>query len=297
MKISKILETKTPTLSFEVFPPKTSDKFESVEAATNAIADLHPDFMSVTYGAGGSTQKYTTEISANVLKRGSVPLAHLTCVNATTESIVNQLDNLKNNGIENILALRGDLPQGVESTEGWQYQHASDLVEVIKKHGDFCVGGACYPEKHPESSSITEDILNMKKKQDAGCEFFTTQMFFDNSLFYNYLYKLREAGVTVPIVAGIMPVTNAKQMERIIKLSQAFIPRRFVSILDRYGDNPAAMKQAALAYATDQIIDLLANGINNIHIYTMNKPDVAMKLQENLSEIIPSCKRANNPFL
>lgn len=291
MKISEILASKTPTLSFEVFPPKTSDKFESVEKATNAIADLHPDFMSVTYGAGGSTQRYTTEIAANVLAHGSVPLAHLTCVNATTESIVAQLDNLKANKIENILALRGDLPEGVEDTTGWQYRHASDLVAEIKKHGDFCIGGACYPEKHPESISIAEDIANMKIKQDAGCEFFTTQMFFDNSIFYNYLYKLREAGVTVPVVAGIMPVTNAKQMERIIKLSQAFIPRKFVSILDKYGDNPAAMKQAALSYTLDQIIDLFANGINNVHIYTMNKPDVALKLQENLSEIVPSCKK------
>lgn len=291
MKVSEILASKKPTLSFEVFPPKTSDKFESVQIATNAIADLHPDFMSVTYGAAGTTKGFTTEIAANIIEHGSVPLAHLTCVNATKEGIAEHLDNLKSKGIKNILALRGDLPEGVENTNGWDFQHASDLITEIKKHGDFCIGGACYPEKHPESATITEDILNMKKKQDAGCEFFTTQMFFDNSLFYNYMYKLREAGVTVPVVAGIMPVTNAKQMERIIKLSQAFIPRRYVALLDRYGDNPEALKQASIAYTTDQIIDLLANGINNIHIYTMNKPEVAAKLQENLSEIIPSCKK------
>ena len=291
MKISDILAEKKPTLSFEVFHPKTSDKFESVEKATNAIADLHPDFMSVTYGAGGGTRLYTNEIAENIRKHGTIPLAHLTCVNATKESLVSQLEELESRGVKNILALRGDLPEGVEDTSDWQYRHASELAEVIKSVGDFCIGGACYPEKHPESSSIAQDIANMKIKQDAGISFFTTQMFFDNSLFYNYMYKLREAGVTVPVVAGIMPVTNAKQMERIIRLSQAFIPRRYVAILDKYGDKPEALKQASIAYTTDQIIDLLANDINNIHIYTMNKPEVAAKIQENLSEIIPSCKK------
>ena len=180
----------------------------------------------------------------------------------------------------------------MESSADWEIPHADALVREIKKHGDFCIGGACYPEKHPESATIAEDIRHLKMKVDAGCSFLTTQMFFDNSLFFNYMYKLREAGITVPIVAGIMPVTNAKQMERILKLSQAFLPRRFVSLLDKFSDNPTAMKQAGIAYATDQIIDLLANGINAIHIYTMNKPDVAAKIQDNLSEIIPSCKKA-----
>lgn len=292
MKISEILAKKEPTLSFEVFPPKTSDVYESVEKATNEIAALHPDFMSVTYGAGGGTSQYTTEIAANVSnKHGVTSLAHLTCVNATKEKLDTQLENLKAAGIENILALRGDLPPGVTDTTDWVYKHASELVPIIKEHGDFCIGGACYPEKHPESANIAEDIENLKKKVDAGCEFLTTQMFFDNNIFYNYLYKIREAGIKVPIVAGIMPVTNAKQMARIIKLSQAFIPRRFVSILDKYENNPAAMRQAGIAYATDQIIDLLANGINAIHIYTMNKPQTAAKIQDNLSDIIPSCKR------
>lgn len=291
MKISEILAKKQPTLSFEVFPPKTSDLFESVETATNAIADLKPDFMSVTYGAGGGTSKYTTEIARNVKNRGVTSLAHLTCVNATKESLDIQLENLKSNGIENILALRGDLPQGVESTEDWQYKHASDLIPIIKEHGDFCIGGACYPEVHPESSNSYQDIDNLKYKIEAGCEFLTTQMFFDNSIFFNYLYKLRDAGITVPVVAGIMPVTNAKQMARIYKLSQAYVPHRFVALLDKFSDNPAAMRQAGIAYATDQIIDLIASGINAIHIYTMNKPDTAKALQDNLSEIIPSCKR------
>lgn len=292
MKISEIMKSGNPTLSFEVFPPKTSDVYESVEKATNEIAALKPDFMSVTYGAGGGTSMYTTAIASNVHnKHGVTALAHLTCVNATEEKIVEQLKDLKEHGIENILALRGDLPAGVESTEDWKYRHASDLVSVIKAQGDFCIGGACYPEVHPESANSKEDILHLKEKVDAGCEFLTTQMFFDNNIFYNYLYKIREAGIMVPIVAGIMPVTNANQMARILKLSQAFIPRRFVSLLDKFSDHPAAMKQAGIAYATDQIIDLLANGINGIHVYTMNKPEVAEKLQQNLSEIIPSCKK------
>lgn len=291
MKISEILNKGIPTLSLEVFPPKTAEVFESVEKATLEIAKLRPDFMSVTYGAAGSTRKYTTAIAGGIEKSGVTALAHLTCVNASEESIKTQLESLKEAGVENILALRGDLPEGVESTDDWVFRHASELVEVIKRYGDFCIGGACYPEKHPEASTLKEDIANMKKKTDAGCEFLTTQMFFDNNIFYNYLYRLREAGVTVPVIAGIMPVTNAKQMARIIKLSQAFIPRRYVALLDRFGNEPAALKQAAIAYATDQILDLLANGIEHIHIYTMNKPEVAAAIQANLSEIIPSCRK------
>lgn len=291
MKISEILAKKEPTLSFEVFPPKTSDLFESVETATNAIADLKPDFMSVTYGAGGGTSQYTTDIAKNVKDRGVTSLAHLTCVNATRESLNNQLDKLKANGIENILALRGDLPAGVENTNDWEFKHASDLMSIIKERGDFCIGGACYPEVHPESLNSYQDIDNLKYKIEAGCEFLTTQMFFDNSIFFNYLYKLREAGINVPVIAGIMPVTNAKQMARIYKLSQAYVPHRFVMLLDKFQDNPAAMRQAGIAYATDQIIDLIASGINNIHIYTMNKPDTAKALQDNLSEIVASCKK------
>jgi len=290
MKISEILNKNYPTLSFEVFPPKTSDKFDSVEAATKEIADLRPDFMSVTYGAAGTTKGFTNEIAAGILERGTTPLAHLTCVNASKEDTKAQLEALKQREIENILALRGDIPEGGNPDE-WNFKHASELMEFINQNGDFCVGGACYPEKHPESLNIADDIKSLKLKQDAGCSFLTTQMFFDNSSFYNYLYKVRDAGITIPVIAGIMPVTNAKQMERIIKLSGAFIPRRYVAILDRWSDNPAALKQAAIAYATDQIIDLIANGVNHIHIYTMNKPDVAAKIQENLSEIVSSCKK------
>ncbi len=285
MKICEILKKNEPTLSFEVFPPKTSDKFDTVEAAADQIADLRPHFMSVTYGAAGTTRGFTTEIAASVLNHGVAPLAHLTCVNASRASTKEQLDSLKSHGIENILALRGDIPEGADPAE-WEFKHAHELMEFIKQNGDFCVGGACYPEKHPESSSVSEDIRSLKIKQDAGCSFLTTQMFFDNSTFYNFLFKVREAGVTIPVVAGIMPVTNANQMAKIIKLSGAFIPRRYVALLDRWQDDPVALKQAAIAYATDQIIDLIANGVNHIHIYTMNKPDVAAKIQENLSSII-----------
>ena len=292
MKISEILATKRPTLSFEVFPPKTSDLYDGVETAVNAIADLKPDFMSVTYGAGGSTRGYTTEIATNVKNKGVTSLAHLTCVNATKQSIDEQLEILKKHGIENILALRGDLPQGTVGTDDWEYKHASELIPIIKAHGDFCIGGACYPEKHPESLTLNDDIKNIKKKVDAGCEFLTTQMFFDNSIFFNYLYRIREAGINVPVIAGIMPVTNVKQMARIYSLSQAYLPYRFVSLLDKFSDNPKAMRQAGIAYATDQIIDLIASGINNIHIYTMNKPENAKAIQDNLSEIIPNCNMA-----
>ena len=286
MKICEILSKKEPTLSFEVFPPKTSDKFDTVEAAVTQIASLRPYFMSVTYGAAGTTRGFTTELAASILKHGTTPLAHLTCVNASAEATREQLNSLKAHGIENILALRGDIPEGANPEE-WEFKHACELMDFISKNGDFCVGGACYPEKHPESSNIEADIRSLKIKQDAGCKFLTTQMFFDNSTFFNFLYKVREAGVTIPIVAGIMPVTNAKQMEKIIKLSGAFIPRRYVALLDRWSDDPVALKQAAIAYATDQIIDLIANGVNHVHIYTMNKPDVAAKIQENLSDIIP----------
>ena len=286
MKICDILSKNQPTLSFEVFPPKTSDKFDTVEAAASQIAALKPYFMSVTYGAAGTTRGFTTEIASSILKHGTTPLAHLTCVNASRESIKEQLDSLKAHGIENILALRGDIPEGADPAE-WEFQHAHQLMDFIRENGDFCIGGACYPEKHPESSNVEADIRSLKIKQDAGCKFLTTQMFFDNSTFYNFLFKVREAGVTIPVVAGIMPVTNAKQMEKIIRLSQAFIPRRYVALLDRWGDDPVALKQAAIAYATDQIIDLIANGVNHIHIYTMNKPEIAAKIQENLSSIIP----------
>lgn len=287
MKLSELFAKKKPTLSFEVFPPKTSDTYESVKFATEHIAELSPDYMSVTYGAGGGTSQYTVSVAANLLQNYHVtPLAHLTCVSSSKESVLHTLAELKANGIENILALRGDRPKD-GSNEKSDYQYASQLVRDIRANGDFCIGGACYPEHHVESANAADDIRYLKEKVDTGCDFLTTQMFFDNNILYRFLYNIREAGIAVPIVAGIMPVTNGKQIKRICDLSGTYLPQRFKSIVDRFGDKPAAMKQAGIAYATEQIIDLLANGVNAIHVYSMNKPEVAAQIQSNLSEIIP----------
>lgn len=285
MKIKDILDKRTPTLSFEVFPPKTEDKYESVMNAAMEIARLKPAFMSVTYGAGGGTSQYTADIAAALKDQAGVtPLAHLTCVSSTKEKVRQVLRQLKEKNIENVLALRGDIPEGGPVAKDFRY--ASELIEEIKKAGDFCIGAACYPEGHVESANKTIDIEYLKEKIDAGCDFVTTQMFFDNNILYNYLYRIRERGITVPVVAGIMPVTNIGQIKRICQMSGTALPVRFKALLDRFGDNPGAMKQAGIAYATEQIIDLIANGVNGIHVYSMNKPDIAGKIKENLSEII-----------
>ena len=290
MKISDLLKKDTLSLSFEVFPPKTETAFESVKTATEEIAKLHPSFMSVTYGAGGGTSKYTLNIAKNIKELHGVPtLAHLTCVSSSKETVKQKIEEIKAAGITNVMALRGDIPAGLENADRshWDYQHAIDLIHELKKaDADFCIGGACYPEIHPESTNQAEDIRRLKEKVDAGCDFLTTQMFFDNNLLYAFLYKIREAGITVPVIPGIMPITNANQVERAIKLSGSFIPQRFKSLVDKFGSDPAAMKQAGIAYATDQIIDLYANGITNVHVYSMNKPDVAEKIQNNLSDIL-----------
>ena len=285
MKIRDILGQNRPTLSFEVFPPKTEDNYETVEAAAREIAKLSPSFMSVTYGAGGGTSRYTVDIAAALNNEYHVPtLAHVTCVSSTREKVHHVLEELKARGIENVLALRGDIPK--EGRLAHDYQYASELIGDIKQRGDFCVGAACYPEGHVESASKTEDIAHLKEKVEAGCDFLTTQMFFDNNILYNYLYRIREKGITVPVVAGIMPVTNVSQIKRICQMSGTYLPTRFKAIVDRFGDNPAAMKQAGIAYAAEQIIDLIANGVNGIHVYSMNKPDVAERIQESLSEIL-----------
>ena len=290
MKLKELFEKDKLSLSFEVFPPKTDTAFESVKAATEEIAKLRPSFMSVTYGAGGGTSKYTLEIAKNIKYHYDVPtLAHLTCVSSTKETVREKIAQIKEAGITNVMALRGDLTPELEASDrsGWAYRHAVDLIRDIKESGaDFCIGGACYPEIHPESANQADDIKYLKEKVDAGCDFLTTQMFFDNNLLYNFLYKIREAGITVPVIPGIMPITNANQVERAVKLSGSFMPQRFKSLVDKFGSSPAAMKQAGIAYATDQIIDLFANGIKNVHVYSMNKPDVAEKIQSNLSDII-----------
>lgn len=285
MRISDILKSEKVSLSFEVFPPKTSEAYESIKKSALEIARLNPDFMSVTYGAGGTTGSYTLDVAESIVKTGVTPIAHLTCVCSGRDKIKDTLAAFREKGIENILALRGDMPQGM-TEKSLDYTHASDLVEEIKSFGGFCIGGACYPETHPESVHSKQDILNLKKKVDAGCEFLTTQMFFDNHILFNYLYKIREAGITVPVIPGIMPVTNAAQIKRICSLSGTILPRKFIRMVDRFGDNPAAMKQAGIAYATEQIVDLYANGLNAVHVYSMNKPDVAEKIQSNLKDII-----------
>lgn len=290
MKIIDLLKRDTLSLSFEVFPPKTDTAFANVRTATEEIAKLRPSFMSVTYGAGGGTSKYTLDIAKRIKELYNVPsLAHLTCVSSTKETVRDRIADMKAANIENVMALRGDIPAELQNADRshWDYHHAIELVRELKESGaDFCIGGACYPEIHPESENQKEDIKHLKEKVDGGCEFLTTQMFFDNNLLYNFLYKIREAGITVPIIPGVMPITNANQVERAIKLSGSFMPQRFKSLVDKFGNDPAAMKQAGIAYATDQIIDLYANGITNVHVYSMNKPDVAAKIQNNLSCIL-----------
>lgn len=287
MKIRDLITQDKATLSFEVFPPKKDTDFADVEAAALGIAAFKPDYMSVTYGAGGSTKGHTIQLAQEIQEKYDVPtIAHLTCVCASKEGIKTALADMKNAGIENILALRGDIPKNYDGQVFAEFSHASELVELIKETGDFCVGGACYPEVHPDSANKHEDIIGLKKKVDAGCDYLTTQMFFDNNIFFNFMYRIREAGISVPIIPGIMPITRRVQVKNAVKLSGCNVPERFKSIVDAFDDTEAAMRQAGIAYATDQIIDLMANGVKHIHVYSMNKPEVAAGIQKNLSEIL-----------
>ena len=287
MKIKDRLRDGKVHISFEVFPPKTDAKFESVQNAVDEIAKLAPSFISVTYGAGGGTSKNTVKIASHIQNDlGVDSIAHLTCVSSTKEEVRQRVQEMKESGIQNILALRGDIPAESEFPIPNQYKYAYELIEDIRAQGDFCIGAACYPEGHIECEHKEDDITHLKQKVDCGVDFLTTQMFFDNSVFYNFLYRIREKGITVPVLPGIMPVTNGKQIARSCQLSGAVLPSRFRAIVDRFGDNPKAMQQAGIAYATDQIIDLIANGIQNIHVYSMNKPEVAAAIMSNLSEIV-----------
>ena len=290
MKLIDILHSDNPMLSFEVFPPKTTTAFDSVKTATEEIAALKPAFMSVTYGAGGGTSQYTLDIARNIKETYGVPtLAHLTCVSSTRETVKEKIKAIRESGIQNVMALRGDIPADRcgEDRSAWDYRYAVDLIRELKESDpDFCIGAACYPEIHPESPNQKEDIRHLKEKVDAGAQFLTTQMFFDNNLFYNFLYKIREAGIIVPVIPGLMPITGANQVERAIKLSGSFMPQRFKSLVDRFGTSPEAMMQAGIIYATDQIIDLYANGIPCVHVYSMNKPQVAANIQRNVSAMI-----------
>lgn len=293
MSIADILNNKKVSLSFEVFPPKKKEALESIKETAVSLTKLNPDFISVTFGAGGTTKGYTAEIAEAIENNGTTSLAHLTCVRSTIEDLEATIADLKKRNIKNVLALRGDLPKDIAEGENVfpsGYTHASDLVTLLKKEG-MCVGGACYPEGHPESASREADIDLLKYKVDAGVDFLTTQMFFDNDMLYSFLYRLQSAGIHVPVLAGIMPITNANQVSRMVDLSNAYIPRKLLAICDRFRDSPEAMMQAGIAYATDQIIDLISNGVRGIHIYTMNKPEIAGAIIKNVDEII---KATNN---
>ncbi len=287
MKIKELLNSGKVMISCEIFPPKVDADFEKVERAAKEIAALSPSYISVTYGASGGISSHTVEIASKVQNEwGVTALAHLTCASSTREKVADVIEELKAHGIENILALRGDIPKDADFPLPNQYRYASELIREIREKGDFCVGGACYPEGHVECEHMADDIGHLKEKVEAGCDFLTTQMFFDNNVYYNFLYRILQQNIRVPVVAGIMPVTNGRQIKRITELSGTSLPARFRAIVDKFGDNPKAMKQAGIAYATEQIIDLIANGVTAVHIYTMNKPDVAGSILGNLSEII-----------
>ena len=291
MKIIDILKKKKHSVSFEVFPPKTEIDYDAVYRASEEIATLAPSFISVTYGAGGSMRGVNTlNVAKNIKEKSGVEtLAHLTCVASTKSDIDEWLARYRDAGIENIMALRGDYPAGCteEDKAGWAFSHADSLVKEIKAFDrSFCVGGACYPETHPESKSAEDDIFYLKKKTDAGCDFLTTQLFFDNALFFDFCERLKSAGVNVPVLPGIMPITNAVQIERVVKLSGSFIPERFRDLIEKYGNDNAAMSEAGIEYATEQIRGLFENGVGNVHVYTMNKPLVARKIVENLSDYL-----------
>ncbi|MDD7668960.1 MAG: methylenetetrahydrofolate reductase [NAD(P)H] [Agathobacter sp.] len=285
MKVSELLKSDKVTISVELFPPKKGSQLENYKAIVGQMAELKPSYISCTYGATGGTSDYTVEIADTINSYGIPAIAHLTCASSTKEKVQSVIKELKDRKIENILALRGDIPEDADFPLPDQYHHAIELIGEIKEIGDFCIGGACYPEGHPEAATMEEDLQHLKEKVEAGCDYLTTQMFFDNNTYYRFLYKALAKGINVPVVPGIMPVTNAAQVKRTISLTGNLVPAKFLSIVDRFGSNPEAMKQAGIAYATEQIIDLIANGVNHIHIYSMNKPDVAGAIMDNLSEI------------
>jgi methylenetetrahydrofolate reductase (NADPH) len=285
MKIKDLLAKGTPSVSFEVFPPKKDAPFEPVKEAVARLARLNPSFISVTYGASGNAQANTAEIASFVQACGTPALAHLTCLTSSRERIADEITDLRSRGIENILCLRGDAPANAAAPAAQAFAHAVDLVRALRP-STFCLGGACYPECHPECAHLADDIAHLKEKVDAGLDFLTTQMFFDNNVFYRYLAKLRGAGIVAPVIAGIMPVTNGRQIKRICQLSGTYLPSRFKAIVDRFGDDPESMLSAGVVYAAEQIVDLFANGVNAVHVYTMNRPEVAERIMSNLKGII-----------
>ncbi len=286
MKITDIIKNNKMTVSFEMFPPKKWDKIESSKEIAREMAKQNPSFMSVTYGAGGTTAGYTMELTNEIKSMGVTPLYHLSCITETKEKINSVLDNLEKSDIENVLALRGDIPDGFEYSEQTNFHYAYELVKIIKKRGKFCIGAACYPETHPESKNAVDDLFRLKEKVDAGVDFLTTQMFFDNDLFFDFKERCKLVGINVPIIAGMMAITNTSQIDRSIQLSGSKFPKKFIALLDRFGQDSVSMRRAGIIYALDQIVDLIARGQNNIHIYTMNHSSVSNDIMKGLADII-----------
>lgn len=286
MKITDLFNKERTLLSFEIFPPKKDYPIETIYQTIDELKDLEPDYISVTYGAGGSSKDRTVEIASKIKNEYKIEaLAHFTCISSTTDEINDTLNELKKNNIENILALRGDVPESQDIPSSVQYKYAKDLITHIKGQGGYAIGAACYPEGHTECTSRIQDIKHLKEKVEAGVDFLITQLFFDNELFYRFMDELDLAGINIPVSAGIMPVLNAKQIMRIQKLSGCSIPTKFKRIMDKYEHNPEALKEAGEAYALEQIIDLMAWGIDGIHLYTMNKSETARKIAENIKTI------------
>lgn len=286
MKIVQLFNDERTVFSFEVFPPKRDHAIDTIYETLDELQDLKPDFISVTYGASGSlADNSTCEIASAIKHRyGIESAAHLTCVNSTKEEVTEVLRRLHENEIENILALRGDIVPDVPRKNDFKY--ASELVSFIKETDyDFGISGACYPEGHQNSRNQVDDILNLKKKVDAGAEHLISQLFFDNNLFYDFVEKARIAGINVPIEAGIMPVVNKKQIERMVSLCGASLPSKFTKMMSRYEHKPEAMRDAGIAYAVNQIVDLVSQGVDGIHLYTMNNPYIARRISESVKSL------------
>jgi methylenetetrahydrofolate reductase (NADPH) len=294
MKIRDMLLERKPTVSFEVFPPKRDYPIETIHDTIKELKDLHPDFISVTYGAAGSTQNHTVEIASKIKNEfGIETLAHLTCVTSTQDQIKRVLHELRENQIENVLALRGDIPDSYLKNPNFtpKYHYASELIREIHADGDWSIGGACYPEGHVESKNKLDDIKFLKQKTDEGLDFLVTQLFFDNEMFYQFQEKLELLDIQTPVIAGIFPFVNIRQIKRIQEISGCNLPPKFLRILNRYEHSPKALQEAGIAYAVDQIIDLLSSGVDGIHIYTMNKPEVTKRIMRNINHVRSTLNR------
>ena len=297
MKINELLAQR-PTLSFEIFPPKNKDgDITSIYSTIDQLAELKPDFISVTYGAGGSTTRNTVEIASMIKERWHVEsVAHLSCIDATADNLRAVLDQLQEKGIENILALRGDYPKGYDPQNApREFQHASDLASFINAGypGAFCLSGACYPEVHEEAASLDEDLRHLKIKADAGVSYLTTQIFLDNNYYYRLLREARKRGIDVPILAGIMPATNAKQLLNMSKMCGCSIPYTLSAMIEHFSDAPEAMREVGLNYAAWQIMDLITNGVDGIHLYTMNRPKIATEIMRRCDAILKEFRHAD----